>query len=93
LGDGVIDTIPRTNGGGHGVVLSPASLDIKYNEYTGTHTFPGLGTFVVSITDPNRIAGIKNINGGNSVNEPFYVEDSLKILDPAFTAMIIHRFF
>jgi gliding motility-associated-like protein len=80
-GDGHIDTIPRTNGGGHGVNIGN---DIKSNEYTGTHTYPGLGTYVVSITDPNRIAGIKNINGGNSVNEPFYVEDSLKILDPAF---------
>lgn len=80
-GDGTKDTLPRTNGGGNGVAIGN---DIKYNQYTGTHTYPGLGTYVVSITDPNRIAGIKNINGGNSVNEPFYIEDSLKILDPAF---------
>ncbi|MEO5675004.1 MAG: gliding motility-associated C-terminal domain-containing protein, partial [Chitinophagales bacterium] len=80
-GDGIMDTLPRTNGGGQGVLLGN---DIKSNEYTGTHTYPGLGTFVMSITDPNRIAGIKNINAGNSVNEPFYIEDSLRILDPAF---------
>lgn len=80
-GDGTSDTIPRTNGSGHGVAIGN---DIKYNEYTGIHTYPGLGTYVVSMTDPNRIAGIKNINNSNSVNEPFYIEDSLKILDPAF---------
>jgi len=80
-GDGTQDTLPRTNGGGNGVLLGN---DIKYNLYTGTHTYPGLGTYVMSMTDPNRIAGILNINGGNSVNEPFFLEDTLKILDPAF---------
>lgn len=80
-GDGTSDTLPRTNGNGNGVVIGN---DIKYNLYTGTHTYPALGTYVVTVTDPNRIAGILNINGGNSVNEPFYLEDSLKILEPAF---------
>ncbi|MCY7409116.1 MAG: gliding motility-associated C-terminal domain-containing protein [Chitinophagales bacterium] len=80
-GDGTSDTLARSNGGGNGVNIGN---DIKKNEYTGTHVYPGLGTFVISMADPNRIAGIKNINGGNSVDEPFYIEDSLKILDPAF---------
>src|SRR5437773_306040 len=39
-GDGTSDTLPRTNGGGNGVAIGN---DIKYNEYTGTHTYPGLG--------------------------------------------------
>lgn len=80
-GDGTSDTLVRSNGGGNGVNIGN---DIKKNEYTGTHAYPGLGTYVISMADPNRIAGIKNINGGNSVDEPFYIEDSLKILDPAF---------
>ena len=80
-GDGTKDTIARSNGGGHGVSIGN---DIKYNEYTGKHTYPGLGMYILSMTDPNRIAGIKNINGGNSVNEPFYIEDTLHVLDPAF---------
>ncbi len=80
-GDGLSDTLPRVNGGGNGVSLGN---DIKYNEYVGFHTYPALGTYVLSVTDPNRIAGIININGGNSVNEPFYIEDTLRILDPAF---------
>lgn len=80
-GDNTSDTLARTNGNGNGVVIGN---DIKLNLYTGTHTYPALGTYVVTVTDPNRIAGILNINGGNSVNEPFYLEDSLKILEPAF---------
>ncbi|MCS6916722.1 MAG: gliding motility-associated C-terminal domain-containing protein [Chitinophagales bacterium] len=80
-GDGRSDTLPRVNGNGNGV---PLGNDIKYNEYVGYHTYPALGTYVISVTDPNRIAGIININGGNSVNEPFYIEDTLQILDPAF---------
>ena len=43
-----------------------------------------MGTYVLSMTDPNRISDIININGGNSVNEPFYIEDTLKIPDPQF---------
>lgn len=80
-GDGRLDTLPRVNGNGNGVSLGN---DIKYNEYVGYHTYPAFGTYVISVTDPNRIAGIININGGNSVNEPFYIEDTLRILDPAF---------
>src|SRR4030095_12041014 len=80
-GDGTRDTLPRSNGGGNGVSLGN---DIKLNLYTGQHTYPGMGTYIVSMTDPNRIADIKNINGGNSVNEPFYIEDTLKILDLQF---------
>lgn len=82
-GDGTRDTLARTNGGGNGVYIGN---DIKYNEYTGVHTYPGMGAYVLSMTDPNRISDIININGGNSVNEPFYIEDTLKIPDPQFYA-------
>lgn len=80
-GDGTSDTLARSNGNGNGVYIGN---DIKYNEYTGVHTYPGMGTYVLSMTDPNRISDIININGGNSVNEPFYIEDTLKIPDPQF---------
>lgn len=82
-GDGTRDTLARSNGNGNGVYIGN---DIKYNEYTGVHTYPGMGTYVLSMTDPNRISDIININGGNSVNEPFYIEDTLKIPDPQFFA-------
>ncbi|MBK9732336.1 MAG: gliding motility-associated C-terminal domain-containing protein [Chitinophagaceae bacterium] len=82
-GDNTRDTLARSNGGGNGVYIGN---DIKYNEYTGVHTYPGMGSYVLSMTDPNRITDIININGGNSVNEPFYIEDTLKIPDPQFYA-------
>lgn len=80
-GDGTRDTLARSNGNGNGVYIGN---DIKYNEYTGVHTYPGMGSYVLSMTDPNRISDIININGGNSVNEPFYIEDTLKIPDPQY---------
>ncbi len=56
-GDGTMDTLGRSNGNGNGVYIGN---DIKYNEYTGVHTYPGMGTYVLSMTDPNRISDIIN---------------------------------
>lgn len=72
-GDGTSSVLPRT---------AEASLgnDIKLNRYTGTHTYSGPFNYVVYMIDPNRIESILNISG--SVNVPFYIEDTLKILDP-----------
>jgi len=52
------------------------------NEYVTTHTFPGAGNYCISIEDPNRNAGIKNLP--NSATIPFYVESCLFITDPQF---------
>lgn len=38
--------------------------DVKRNEYVGLHTYSGSGTFVISVEDPNRNAGVLNINNG-----------------------------
>lgn len=72
-GDGTASTLPRT---------SEAYLanDIKLNRYSGRHTYSGPFNYVVHVIDPNRIESILNIS--NSVNVPFYIEDTLKILDP-----------
>lgn len=51
------------------------SLDIKKNEYTIVHTFPGCGAYIVSMTDPNRNDGIVNAKDGS----PFSIQDTLKI--------------
>ncbi|MCO5229896.1 MAG: gliding motility-associated C-terminal domain-containing protein [Chitinophagales bacterium] len=72
-GDGTTSTLPRTT-------EQFLSNDIKLNRYTGTHTYSGPFTYVVYMVDPNRIESILNIS--NSVNVPFYIEDTLKILDP-----------
>ncbi|MEX2379386.1 MAG: gliding motility-associated C-terminal domain-containing protein [Vicingaceae bacterium] len=45
--------------------------------WRGNHTFPGPGTYSISISDPNRNSGVDNIN--NSVQVPFYLETQLRI--------------
>lgn len=72
-GDGTGDTLPRFQ-----EVFLPN--DIKLNRYRGIHTYSGAFTYVVYFVDPNRIENIINIS--NSINVLFYVEDTLKILDP-----------
>lgn len=51
------------------------SLDIKKNEYSIVHTFPGCGTYIISMTDPNRNDGIVNVPDGT----PFSIQDTLRI--------------
>lgn len=84
-GDGTQDTLYRVNGpdaDGNGIPDGePLPNDIKKNIYKGTHTYPGVPPsrfYVIKMFDPNRIDGINNIDGGNSVNIPFYVEDTIR---------------
>ena len=87
-GDGTSDTLNRSNGvdgDGNGfkdgIIISNSPISIKKNEYIGVHTYPGAppkGFFLISFQDLNRINGITNINDGNTVDLPFYVEDTLK---------------
>lgn len=58
--------------------------DIRKNTYSGVHSYPGPGEYLLWMQDLNRIDSIININFGNSMNEPFYIENTLKILDPQF---------
>lgn len=83
-GDGTSDFIPRTNG-------APCSGDfpscdhcgenigneIKVNYYQKQHTFPGTGTYRISMEDPNRNAGVINIP--NSINVVFHIYAELII--------------
>jgi gliding motility-associated-like protein len=86
-GDGSGDSIFRINGvlcqSGNpnpcGVYIAP---DVKVNQYRGTHTYVGIPAppnnfLILSIQDPNRIDNIRNIQGGQSVNIPFYLEDTI----------------
>ncbi len=72
---------PRINGISNGNCLMGQSLggDTKMNIYTCTHTYPGPGSFWISMEDPNRNGGIINIP--NSINTVFYVR-SLLIINP-----------
>ncbi len=58
-GDGTSSLVDRTN-----KLYLPN--DISRNEYVTTHTFPGDGTYKITMEDPNRNYGILNIP--NSVN-------------------------
>jgi len=73
-GDGDMDTILRTNGGGNGVLLSNGT---KENKYLAQHTFPSLGSYVLSMEDPNRNGGVLNVP--NSINVPFSIQSELRI--------------
>jgi gliding motility-associated-like protein len=79
-GDGTIDTVYRSNGGGNGDIIVPG---VKKNIYIGVHTYPSASTYILSMEDPNRNAGILNIP--NSVNVVFYIETTLTI-SPFFGA-------
>ena len=79
FGDGTSTMLPRING--NGTIIDD---DIKRNDYQGTHSYAAAANYVVSMQDPNRIDEIININFGVSVDIPFYLEDTLFILDPQF---------
>ncbi len=73
-GDGSpVDTLPRSS-------ITLLTPDIQKNEYIGTHAFAGVGTYIISMVDPNRVEGILNIDG--SVNVPFCLVDTFIIWDP-----------
>jgi gliding motility-associated-like protein len=54
-----LDSLFRTN------QVLDVGIDVKRNEYSGLHTYSGPGTFVISVEDPNRNAGVLNINNGD----------------------------
>jgi gliding motility-associated-like protein len=56
------------------------SNTVNKNTYIATHQYASDGNFLISLTDPNRVANILNINGGlNTDLVPFYVESLLNI--------------
>ena len=57
--------------------------------YTGSHTYPGYGTYLLTVTDPNRTNSILNIP--NSVNVAFCLH-TLLVIDPMVAANSSTRF-
>jgi gliding motility-associated-like protein len=64
---------------GGAIAASGTYPNIKRNTYAARHTYPGAFTYIISMTDPNRITGICNIL--NSVNVQFYLQSVLVIND------------
>ncbi len=80
-GDGNCEFLMRNNGNGEG---EPMDNDIKYNTYIGTHTYPGRATYNIGMKDPNRNAGILNVNSPNSDNIAFFLQTTFTFLNPQF---------
>ncbi len=78
-GDGTSEFLVRANGWGY-----PQPNDVKISYYIGTHTYPARGTYTMSMLDPNRIAGILNVNFPDSESVPFYLETTFTILNSQF---------
>ena len=81
-GDGICEEVLRVNGPlndqgiGLGVSITP---NIKMNIYTATHSYPTNGAYTLSMTDPNRNAGIVNLNYPNSEQVPFYIQTEIQL--------------
>ncbi len=73
-GDGIIDTLQRES------ITNVIGMDAQVNVYVGTHTYAGPGQFLMQMIDPNRNAGVINIDG--SVDLQFAIQ-SLLIISPA----------
>lgn len=78
-GDGKCQAVKRSNGNGQEL---PGN--IKYNIYIATHRYTGLSTYRISMTDPNRNAGIVNVNAPASENVPFHIETIYTFQDEKF---------
>lgn len=85
-GDGTCDVLSRINGPVVNGVPNGEQLpnDIKVNIYTSFHIFPGLGTYKLSMTDPNRNGNILNLNPPNSDMVEFHLETVYTLLNPQF---------
>lgn len=69
-GDGTTSIAPRDS-----IAILPNFY--KRNVYTARHTYPGPGTYVIVVQDPNRNFGVQNIP--NSVNVIFSIKTTLLI--------------
>ncbi len=73
-GDGFTETVDRFSM----TMLSGGTT--QENIYISQHAYSTDGNFKVSITDPNRVANIVNINGGiNTDGVAFYLESVIRI--------------
>jgi len=78
-GDGTSTNVKRSNGNGTELANS-----VKKNIYIAEHTYPGRGTYIISMIDPNRIADILNVDPPNSINVPFYIQSTITLFNTTF---------
>jgi len=95
FGDGTLVLVPETPNSSR-FDLGP---NVGMTCYSIVHTYPGPGQYTISYPEPNRNAGIINMN--NSVTTPFYVETTFSLdtflgmfitpdflIDPFFSAKL-----
>ena len=73
-GDGNCERVARFNGPGNPPQGEILENDTKKNLYIALHTYPSRGTYVLSMTDPNRNGGILNVNFPNSDQVKFHIQ-------------------
>jgi gliding motility-associated-like protein len=78
-GDGSFTNVKRANGRGEELANS-----VKKNIYISDHTYPGRGSYIISMIDPNRIADILNVDPPNSINVPFYIQSTITLFNTTF---------
>lgn len=82
FGDNDSAIAPRVNGPSNQCFTAdgvPIATFTKKNIYEVIHTYPGTGTYTITVEDPNRNAGICNIP--NSVDQSFFLVSQL-IINP-----------
>jgi gliding motility-associated-like protein len=83
-GDGTFDRVGRVNGPGNPPQGDLLENDTKKNLYVMQHTYPARGSYVISMTDPNRNGGILNVNPPSSDQIRFHLETRFTFLNPQF---------
>ncbi|MCB0586293.1 MAG: gliding motility-associated C-terminal domain-containing protein, partial [Phaeodactylibacter sp.] len=83
-GDGTCERVPRFNGPGNPPQGEILENDTKKNFYIAEHTYPSRGTYVISMTDPNRNGGILNVNFPNSDQVKFHIQTTYTFPNPQF---------
>ena len=86
-GDGSCQWVVRTNGvdtNGDGIPDGEMlGNDVKLNIYAYEHTYLDNGQYTISMTDPNRNAGILNVNFPSSDQIPFFLATQIQFSSPA----------
>ncbi len=91
-GDGFCEKVARSNGFGKGDIIE---VDTKKNVYVASHNYSGIGSYRISMTDPNRNGGILNVNFPNSDAIPFHIETvytlfNINIIGPNNTPTLLY---
>ena len=86
-GDGICEWVIRQNGpdldpqNGFSRWCSHRPMIPKVNIYSVEHTYPSLGHYQISMTDPNRNGGILNVNFPSSDQVPFHLQTTVTLFN------------